>query len=30
MAATQHLVELGPDAVELVDQTMLELASELF
>ena len=29
MAATQHLVELGPDAVELVDQTMLELASEI-
>ena len=29
MEATQHLVELGPDAVELVDQTMLELAAEI-
>ena len=29
MATTQHLVELGPDAVELVDQTMLELAAEI-
>ncbi len=29
MATTQHLVELGPDAVELVDQTMLELAFEI-
>ncbi|MDP7158285.1 MAG: FAD-binding oxidoreductase, partial [SAR324 cluster bacterium] len=28
MATTQHLVELGPDAVELVDRTMLELAFE--
>ena len=25
----QHLVELEPDAVELVDQTMLELAAEI-
>ncbi len=29
MSTTQHLVELGPDAVELVDQTMLELAAEI-
>ena len=29
METTQHLVELEPDAVELVDQTMLELASEI-
>ncbi|MEP7300587.1 MAG: FAD-linked oxidase C-terminal domain-containing protein [Caldimonas sp.] len=26
MAAAQHLVELGPSAVELVDRTMIELA----
>ena len=29
MKTTQHLVELEPDAVELVDQTMLELAAEI-
>ena len=29
METTQHLVELKPDAVELVDQTMIELASEI-
>ena len=29
METTQRLVELEPDAVELVDQTMLELASEI-
>ncbi|MCH2296106.1 MAG: 4Fe-4S dicluster domain-containing protein, partial [SAR324 cluster bacterium] len=29
METTQHLVELEPDAVELVDQTMLELAAEI-
>ena len=26
MAAAQHIVELGPTAVELVDRTMIELA----
>ena len=29
MLTTQHLVELEPDAVELVDQTMIELAAEI-
>ncbi|NND91660.1 MAG: FAD-binding protein [Granulosicoccus sp.] len=29
MDATQHLVELGPHAVELVDSTMIALASEI-
>lgn len=29
MDATQHLVTLGPHAVELVDSTMLKLASEI-
>ena len=29
MEATQHLVKLGPHAVELVDSTMLMLASEI-
>ena len=29
MSATQHLVELSPNAVELVDQTMIELAGEI-
>ena len=29
MDATQHLVELGPHAVELVDSTMIQLAREI-
>ena len=29
MATTQHLVELRPDAVELVDKTMLELGAKI-
>ena len=29
MAATQHLVKLGPVAVELVDRTMIELARDI-
>ena len=29
MSATQHIVELSPNAVELVDQTMIELASKI-
>jgi Fe-S oxidoreductase/FAD/FMN-containing dehydrogenase len=29
MEAAQHIVKLGPDAVELVDRTMIELAREI-
>lgn len=29
MAATKHIVALGPDAVELVDRTMIELARDI-
>ncbi len=29
MASTQHIVELGPSAVELVDRTMIDLAREI-
>ncbi len=29
MAATQHIVKLGPAAVELVDRTMIELARDI-
>ncbi len=29
MASTQHLMKLSPDAVELVDQTLIELALEI-
>jgi FAD/FMN-containing dehydrogenase/Fe-S oxidoreductase len=29
MAATQHIVKLDPDAVELVDRTMIELARDI-
>jgi FAD/FMN-containing dehydrogenase/Fe-S oxidoreductase len=29
MDCTRHIVELGPDAVELVDRTMIELAREI-
>jgi FAD/FMN-containing dehydrogenase/Fe-S oxidoreductase len=29
MAATRHIVELGPAAVELVDRTMIELARDI-
>ena len=29
MDAAQHLVRLGPIAVELIDRTMIELASQI-
>src|SRR5947208_9123966 len=29
MDATQHIVKLGPSAVELVDRTMIELARDI-